>query len=498
METPSQPKPKYVMTPEHRAKVIANLGKARLAPREKVYRKTDKRYAANLKNLEIGRAKLRREAQEEEAALRSKMESAFPPDPAFSGPSEPRVPTSGQQQQTVPGAANAAATAASTPSSRGDHEQKGGRDGRAPGTEELDQVTRLVGKRLRQVKHARRREGRRIMRVLTAALNLSRPLNLEQVASLATALLRCLDPRRLTEEMRRLNNRIARLLLTMIEARYGPEPLSELDQRGLRLLQQLREEEKEIRRRSGKEPALAEEPGLGTPGAGLAEEPGRATRDSGLANESSAACSPSSVAEPAPVEATATGQGDASSATDHGPETTDASSANPESPTPNPGSPASPESRVTSPATPPLPDTEPEFRQVLARALDLEPHDAARLSASIWERLQAWEPRHQQESDEVERFLQNAAANAPASDLRGYGGDLAFILQSILEVELKFRLDLDSATEDVHAMLGLWQSNAARAATPSPPGTPPAKPPAKTQLGDESEEPASGAGGAVA
>jgi len=74
----AKPKRKYVMTPEHRAKVIANLGKARQAPKEKVYRKTEKRYRANVNNLGIANAKRRQEAEQEAETLRSKMESLFP------------------------------------------------------------------------------------------------------------------------------------------------------------------------------------------------------------------------------------------------------------------------------------------------------------------------------------------------------------------------------------------------------------------------------------
>ena len=59
MEVQNDPKPKrkFVMTPERHAKLMANLAKARLAPKEKVYRKTPKRYAANLSNLEKANAK---------------------------------------------------------------------------------------------------------------------------------------------------------------------------------------------------------------------------------------------------------------------------------------------------------------------------------------------------------------------------------------------------------------------------------------------------------
>ena len=478
-------KRKFVMTPERLAKIMANLAQARLAPKEKVYRKTDKRYAANLRNLGMANSKRREEAQREEAALRAKMENAFPPEEvggrqkaesSFASPESP-VPSPGSSANPEsptpnPGSSANPESPVPSPGSSASPESRVPSPGSSaiPGKDELDQVTRLVGKRLRRVKNARRREGRRIMRVLTAALAMSHPLNLDQVASLATALLRCLDPGRITEEVRRLNHRIARSLLEMIEARYGPEPLSEWEARGLMLLERLRR-------------LSAEEPGPGTGDSGLAEEPSVVSR-------------PSSGAEQAPVDATVTGQGGVPSATDPGPVTTDASSADPQSQIPNPGSSASPESQIPSPAIPALPASEWEFRQLLTRALDLEPDDAQLLSTSIWDRLNVWEQRHQQESDEVEEFFQYAAANAPASDYWARYADregLAVIVPSILELEVEFLLGLDSATLDVHAQLDMWQIKAA-AATKSPP----AKPPTKPSGDDESEESASGSGGGTA
>ena len=535
----NQPKPKrkFVMTPERLAKIMANLAQARLAPKEKVYRRTEKRYAANLKNLGIGRAKRQEEARQEAETLRARMESAFPLDPDLRPPggepsssasqkrhhdsrnsskkshgkreaglSEPRASASGPRREAVPGSAATTTPGSSAPPSagvkggkpgtdahdRGENPEKSGRDARAPGTDELDKITGLVGERLRQVKYGRRREGRRIMRVLTEALNMPHPLYPFQVADLARDLLHCLDPDRLTEEVRRLNNRIARLLLKMIEARYGPEPLSEWEERGLRLLEELRK-------------LSAEEAGPGTRDSGPAEEPGPGTRDSGLADEASVVRPPSSVPEQAPVDATVAGQGEVSSAADDVPRTTDPSSANPESPTPDPGSSANPESPAPDPGrseprqvtTPPLPATEPELRELLARALDLDADDAEDLSSSIWERLQAWEPRHQQESEEVEKFFRDAAANAPAGDHRAryaYRQDLASRLPTVLELEFDFRFHVDSLTATVQVKLDCCHRKVVRAATKSQSDPPPAKP---VKGGDESEEPSSGSEGAA-
>jgi hypothetical protein len=220
MEGPKA-KRKHVMTPEHRAKVLQNLEKARLAPQEKVYRKTERRYAANLKNLAIGHAKRRQEAE----ALRAKMEATFPA-PASSANPESRTPNpcSCHPQSDLPGATD------------------------------LARVTRRVGQRLRKVKLAVQRESRRIMQVLTAALGRSRPLNVWQAIGVAFQLMDCLENGRTTDGLERLNRQIKRLLLKMIVARYGPEPpppVSELERRWMELLERMRREAREEAELSG-------------------------------------------------------------------------------------------------------------------------------------------------------------------------------------------------------------------------------------------------------
>src|SRR5208282_1982111 len=177
MEPPTEPKPKrkYVMTPERRAKLLANLEKARLAPKEKVYRKTPKRYAANVGNLEKAKSKLREQLEREQEDLRVKLEGLFPAgeDPPPFGP---------------------------------ESRQFGG-------AEELDQAAILIARRLRKIQAARRRDGRRIMRVLTAAINRSHPLSPEEAYQLVCDLLQCLDGSRVVAEARRLNDQIAELLI---------------------------------------------------------------------------------------------------------------------------------------------------------------------------------------------------------------------------------------------------------------------------------------------
>src|SRR5208282_5560457 len=175
MEAQTDPKPKrkYVMTPEHRAKVGANLAQARLAPKEKVYRKTPKRYAANLNNLGIAAAKRRQEVE----TLHAKMEELFPENelPLPPLPSAPQLSTDPPRHMP-----------------------------RSFYLDPFEEATKLIGKRLRKVRAGVRREGRQIMRLLTAALKRSQPLTAEEAGDLACRLLMCLDGKRITEEARRL------------------------------------------------------------------------------------------------------------------------------------------------------------------------------------------------------------------------------------------------------------------------------------------------------
>jgi len=195
MEAPSEPKPKrkYVMTPERRPKLMANLAQVRLAPKEEVYRKTPKRYAANIGNLEKANAKVRQQSE----SLRAGLESFFPAPEVPPAPIAPPLPP-------LPGAPPAFVP----PSS---------------GAKVLGDVTALIAKRLRKVHAATRREGRRIMRLLTAAISRSQPLTADEAFNPAIQLLQCLDGGRVAAEVRRLNQKIAHLLMKLIETRYGAE-----------------------------------------------------------------------------------------------------------------------------------------------------------------------------------------------------------------------------------------------------------------------------------
>jgi len=232
METPTDPKPKrkYVMTPERKAKLMANLALARLAPKEKVYRKTPKRYAANIGNLAKASAKVRQQVE----SLRAGVEGFFPAPKVPPPPVEPPLPP-------LPGA-----TPAFVPPSSG--------------ADVLDQVTPLIARRLRKVRTACRREGRRIMRLLSAAIFRSQPLGANEAFELAVQLLRCLDGPRVTAEVERLNQKIAHLLMKLIETRYGAEAQAN----GFPLataLEQLQEEARQraAPRAAGRPPAAAGE-----------------------------------------------------------------------------------------------------------------------------------------------------------------------------------------------------------------------------------------------
>jgi hypothetical protein len=429
METPSDPKPKrkYVMTPEHRAKVVANLDRARLAPKDKVYRKTPKRYAANLNNLGIAAAKRRQEAE----TLHARMEELFPA-PELPLPPLPRAP----QLSTDP-------------------------PRHMPPSFFLDpfeEATKLIGKRLRKVRAGVRREGRRIMRLLTAALNRSQPLSAEEAGDLACRLLKCLEGTRITEEARRLNDKIARLLRKMIEVRYGVEPgdtPTEL------WLEQLRED-----RRARGAAARART-------AARKAERERQARESGYGHPVT-----SGDAAGAPVRAEArVGPELVTEGGDEGAEG---------------GGRKHKEPSIV--AIPPLPETYEEFLDLVARALRLEnePKVAGPLAFNIWMRLHLWQDQSLTEEQWLDRFIQQEAAHPPDSydnpfhELR----DRAMKIPLILELDKHFDRWLDRLTNDVEKALDWWVSSIPwiEDQTALSPITFPAQPPAR----GTSDQPVSG------
>ncbi|HMD96317.1 MAG TPA: hypothetical protein VKM93_03160, partial [Terriglobia bacterium] len=319
METPNEPKPKrkYVMTPERHAKLMANLAKARLAPKEKVYRKTPRRYAANVGNLAKANAKLREQSESHQSDLREKLEGLFP------APKIPPPPII----VTPYGPASGAPPVLS------------------PGSRELDEAAALIAKRLRKLQAARRRDGRRIMRLLTEAISRSHPLSAEEACKLVQQLLACLDGSRVVAEAHRLNEKIGELLVKMLEVRYAEDPQFAGSPQ-VTMVREYCEElrQREAARREAREARAAEKAREGNPAAAGS---GAGVRGSGFAEEDATQSSSSA--------GSGCGAGRPGSAEEGEPQ----SSSSPRIP--------NPESR-----TPKLPETLEEFQSLVGRALDLE------------------------------------------------------------------------------------------------------------------------------
>jgi hypothetical protein len=410
----AQPKRKFVMTPERKAKLMANLEKARLAPKEKVYRKTPKRYAANIGNLAKANAKLREKSE----SLRPKLEELFPAPEVPPPPVVPLAAANLQPDCVPPSDCPAGAT-------------------------ELDQAAALIARRLRKVQAASRREGRRIMRVLTAAISRSQPLGANEAFNLALRLLQCLEGSRVTREARRLNDEIADLLLQMIATRYGTEV--EVDGVPLATLVELIEEKRRQR-------AAARE--------------ARDARQAQAAQDRRAAASEGTA--PAPAEGEPAADGAADGRQNH----FKASGGQSEEP-----------SQVTVLA---LPKTVEEFQGLLARALDLEGEDAAavvaKLAQAIWIRLQWWKLREHTETQQLERLFQETAATPPGSmdDFLKRTFDINFVLK----LNDAFLHRMDGATEIVAEALRWWlNQRPVIASRRRKAGRPPSKPPVNATSG---------------
>ena len=108
----------------------------------------------------------------------------------------------------------------------------------------------------------------------------------------------------------------------------------------------------------------------------------------------------------------------------------------------------------------PLPDTEEEFRQLLARALDLEdrPELARALARAIWNRLHVWPTRHAQEAAALERFFTGGAARPLQSFPDPYGElrDRTYDLPKILKLDKGFRREMAELTANLKEELEAW------------------------------------------
>jgi len=432
MDVPNEPKPKrkFVMTPERHAKLLANLAKARLAPKEKVYRKTPKRYAANLNNLGIAAAKRRQEAETRHA----KMEDLFPP-PEGPLPPLPSFPQpTGQPPRCMP------------PSFFLDP---------------FEEATRLIGKRLRKVHAAVRREGRRVMRLLTAALKRSQPLSVEEARNLVCQLLKCLDGTRVTEEAHRLNKKIARLLGKMIEVQYGVEPgdvpveiwLEQLREDRRARAAAIRERRAARKAERAKRMQEAEEVRKGDPAT-----PGN-----------TAEARPGAQVGVGPVVVGERGSEDA-------------------------GSSGGQHKEPRPVAVPELPETWEEFHSLVTRALDLEdePEVAGAVAENLWNRLHMWKEQEEEEARWLERLFQEGEANPPDSYPDPYKElrDRAYKIPLILKLDKDFLRWMDQLTERLEKALDWWVSSipSIERRRASAPATFPAKPPVQAT----SDQPAGG------
>ena len=179
--------------------MLANLDKARAAPKEKIYGPSEKRSAANHANLQKAHA-ARAAARAAKQAFRERFERLFPPFPH------------GNLESSRAGSQGVAAV--SGVSDRGQE---------AAGIEELREVAERVWQRRRFYPRRARREGRKVMRLLTAAAQRPAPGSMADALQLLRQLLEIFLQSKPVGQAERLNAEIGRLLREMVERRYGVE-----------------------------------------------------------------------------------------------------------------------------------------------------------------------------------------------------------------------------------------------------------------------------------
>jgi hypothetical protein len=209
----------YVKTPARLAAMLANLEKARAAPKEKVYRPSEKRRAANRANLQKAHA-ARAAARAEQQAFGERIERLFPP----FAPGKLLSTEEGREEGTA-------------------------------GMEGVREVAEGVWQRRRFYPRQARREGRKVMRLLTAAAQGPAPSSVEEAFHLWRPLLEIFLRSQAVGRAERLNAEIRRRLLEMLEGRYGPEVFPD----GFALASSLRETEALLNRMRAEEKAEREE-----------------------------------------------------------------------------------------------------------------------------------------------------------------------------------------------------------------------------------------------
>ncbi|MGO9269663.1 MAG: hypothetical protein ACLQOO_05315, partial [Terriglobia bacterium] len=305
----------------------------------------------------------------------------------------------------------------------------------------------LIAKRLRKVRAATRREGRRIMRLLTAAISRSQPLGANEAFDLARRLLQCLDGPRVAAEVQRLIQKIAHLLMKMIETRYG----AEAQVNGFPLATALEQLKEEARQRAAERAA-------DRPPADPAGNPAASRGTVAVPNDGAPAGAQEGEAQ--------AGKNDS-------------------------GSPGGLHKEPSSVSILQLPKNLEGFRALVARALDLEGEGEAEqsvvrtLAESIWERLHWWDRRAETEAQRLERLLHEVAAYP-------LGGEddprhRTYCINTVLNLDDAFICRLDHLNANVRDALRSWIGQRPLILVRRR-STPPAKPPVNAAL----DEPVSG------
>ena len=211
METPKRP---YVLTPRRLAALRANLEKARAAPKEKIYRHTDKRRAANLANLAKAQAVL--------ASQRAQAQAEAPGGPTAGadtrgyspGKDKARAPA---HPAELPDLLQGLKRVFFPPAAEGESPPE-----LDPETDALLMKTARALLRPRQIF---RREGRReihqIMELLTTAAARPEPLTPAEAILLAQQIVKALPLGEAWDRANRVYGKLLELFQQLLESHYG-------------------------------------------------------------------------------------------------------------------------------------------------------------------------------------------------------------------------------------------------------------------------------------